>query len=61
VALLFALFALGGLLVYASSLADRKGGHGGSDLRPLGAALIALSVIAAVFAAVLRRRLSRDE
>jgi hypothetical protein len=60
-ALLLVLFALGGLLVYASSLADRQSGHGRSDLRTLGAELIALSVIAAVLAAVLKRRLSPDE
>jgi cell division protein FtsW (lipid II flippase) len=60
-ALLLVLFALGGLLVYASSLADQQAGHGRSDLRTVGAELIALSVVAAVFAAVRKRRLSRDE
>lgn len=62
-ALLVALFALGGLLVYASSLGDRMSGghHGRSDLRSLGAALIALSVSAGISAAVFRRRLSGDE
>jgi cell division protein FtsW (lipid II flippase) len=59
--LLLVLFALGALLVYASSLADQQSGHARSDLRTLGAALIALSVIAAVVAGVLKRRLLQDE
>jgi len=60
-ALLLVLFALGVLLFYASSLTDRQSGLGRSNLRTLGAELIALSVIAAVFTAVLKRRLSRDD
>ena len=59
--LLLALFAIGGLLAYASTLDDRQGGHGRSGLRALGAGLIALSVVAAVLTAALPRRLSRDE
>ena len=43
-ALVLVLFALGGLLAYASSLADRQSGHGRSDLRALGAELIAVSL-----------------
>jgi hypothetical protein len=60
-ALLLTLFALGGLLIYTSSLAGRQHGHARSDLRSLGVELIALSVIGAVVAVVLKRRLSRDE
>jgi hypothetical protein len=58
--LLFALFALGGLLIYASSLADPGSGHGRSDLRILGTKLMAFSVIAALFAVALKRRLWQD-
>ncbi len=60
-ALLLVLFVLGVLLTYASSLADRQSGHGRANLLILGVELIALSVIAAVVAAVLKRRLLRDE
>ena len=60
-AILIVLFVLGGLFVYASTLVDRQSGDGRSGLRTLGAALIALSVNAAVLAAVLKRRLSGDE
>ena len=59
--LLLVLFASGGLAVYASFLADRQSGHVRSGLRTLGAALVALSVFAAVFAAALKRRLSGDD
>jgi peptidoglycan/LPS O-acetylase OafA/YrhL len=59
--LLLILFALGGALIYASNLADRQRGLGRSELRTLGAELIALSIAAAVSVAVLKRRLSRDE
>jgi cell division protein FtsW (lipid II flippase) len=60
-ALLLVLLALGALLVYASFLADQKSGHARSELRTPGAALIALSVIAAVVVGVLKRRLLRDD
>jgi hypothetical protein len=59
-ALLLVLFALGGVVLYASTLVDRQSGHGRSGLLTLGAALLALSAVAAVFAAVLKRHLSRD-
>ncbi len=59
--LLLALFVLGALLIYASSLADPGSGPGRSRLRILGAELIALSIIAALLAAALKSRLSRDE
>ena len=61
VVLLLSLFALGGLLAYASSLADPQSGHARSDLRTKGLALIALAVIATVLAAALRKRFSLDE
>jgi hypothetical protein len=48
-------------LAYASSLADQQSGHARSDLRAPGAALIAPSVIAAVVAGVLKRRLLQDK
>jgi hypothetical protein len=60
-ALLLILFALGALLVYTSSLANPQSGHGRSDLRNLGVALIALSVTAAIVAALLKRHLSQDD
>ena len=56
-ALLIVLFALGGLLAYASFLPEPQSGHGRSGLATLGVELMALSVIAAV----LQRHLSRDE
>ena len=59
--LLLVLFSLGGVVLYASFLVDRQNGHGRSGLRILGAALVALSVFAAVFAAALKRRLSGDD
>jgi cell division protein FtsW (lipid II flippase) len=60
-ALLLVVFALGALLIYASSLAEPERGHGRSRLLTVGAELMALSVIAGVFGAVLKRRLSRDD
>jgi hypothetical protein len=59
--LLFALFALGLLALYASSLADREGRHSLRDLRYPGAALLVLSVIAAISARALKRRFSDGE
>jgi hypothetical protein len=60
-ALLLAVFALGMLFAYASSLVDGQSGHRGSDLSSLGAALIVLAVVGAVAAVVLSRRLSAEE
>jgi hypothetical protein len=59
--LLLTLFGLGGLLLYASSLADPASGQGRSRLRTLGMELMALSLLAGVFAAVLKRRLWRED
>ena len=58
--LLLGLFALGGLLAYASSLVDPSTGHGRSDLRVLGVEIMGLAAIAGVLAQVLKNRLSRD-
>jgi hypothetical protein len=58
---LLALFGIGVLLIYASTLADRQSGHGRSALRTLGVDIILLSVSAAVLGAVLQRHLSADE
>jgi hypothetical protein len=58
--LLLALFALGGGLIDASSLARPESGHGRWDLRALGLELMALTVTAAVCAAMFKNRLSRD-
>ena len=59
--LLLGLFALGALLAYASSFADRGTGHGRSDLRALGVELMAVAVIAGVLVLALKNRLSRDD
>jgi hypothetical protein len=59
--LLIVLFALGGACTYASFLADPQSGQTRSNLRTAGVELIALSLIAAILAAVLNRRFSPDE
>jgi membrane protein DedA with SNARE-associated domain len=60
-AMLLALLALGGLLAYASLLAGRQNGQSQSSLLILGAELIVLSVVAAVLAVVLKKRLTQDD
>ena len=61
--LLLILFGLGCVLIYGAWLTSRRGdeGRGRADLGTLGVELIGLSVGAAVLAAVLRRRLSRED
>ena len=58
--LLLGLFALGGLLTYASSRVDPNTGHGRSDLRSLGLEIMVVVVIAGALAFALENRLSRD-
>jgi hypothetical protein len=59
--LLLVLFVLGAFSLYASLLASGPSGHRQADLRTLGATLLALPIVAAVVAAVLKKRLSREE
>jgi hypothetical protein len=59
--LLIALFALGVLLLYAATFNDPGIGRRRSDLLTAGAALIALSVVSALAASVLKRRLTEEE
>ena len=59
--LLFALFALGVLLLYAATFADSVVVQRRSDLLSAGAAMIALSVVSALAASVLKRRLTEEE
>jgi len=61
VALLIALFAMGGFLVCASYFAEPQGGHDRWKLRALGVEVMALSVIAGACGAVLKKFLSESE
>lgn len=54
------LFLLGGLLVYASSLADPTSGRGGAEFRTLGLEVMIVAVIAVAVAHTLKDRLSVD-
>jgi hypothetical protein len=56
-AFLLVMFVLGGLIIYASFLADNTSGVAQPNLRAMGVAIIALTGIAAIFAAVVRKRL----